>query len=329
MIHTALLALLLAQDVIRTDVVNVQIPVTVTDKNGKYLTDLTGSDFRLLDAGTVQQISVARSVLPISLVVAVQTTTIDPDVVKAVRKEAGLLAPLLAGNTGEISVVGYDHRIQVLTPFTTNATEVKAAFDMLTATRGPHRLDDAAIECIRMLQARGTERRKILLIIGEGFDLGSTAKTDNLFTQAELNGILVYAANMQPRTALGPAGARNPIPAEARAPLPMGVMRTETYDVQTGGYGPDIIAQLRGKGDDLSAYAQFTGARAQSFSNRKTLQRIIETISKEIHNQYMLTFAPQNKQPGYHRITVEVPSTPNPRIRARQGYWIAAQAEVP
>ncbi len=328
MITAALLALLLAQDesVIRSSVVNVQVPVTVLDKKGKYITGLTGEDFRLLDKGATQRISVERSTRPISLVVAIQSTTIDPEVLNAVRKSSGLLASLIAGNTGEISVVGYDHRIQVLTPFTTKAADIKTAFSKLTASRGPHRLDDAAMECIRMLQTRGADRRKILLIIGEGFDEGSTVTTANVFTQAELNGILVYAANMQPNISLALPKSRNPVPPDARGQMPMGVIRNETYDVQTGGYGPSLSEMLRGTADsNLSAYAQFTGARAQGFSNRGTLQRIIETIGKEIRNQYMLTFAPQNSEPGYHEITVQVPSTPNLEVRARRGYWLATQ----
>ena len=224
--------------------------------------------------------------------------------------------------------MGYDHRVQVLAPFTTSAAEMKAAFTKLTASRGPHRLDDAAMECIRMLQTRGDGRRKILLIIGEGFDEGSTVTTAKVFGQAELNGILVYAANMTPKITIPPPKGKNPVPPEARSPLPMGVIRTETFDAQTGANAPTLNEILQGTaGNALAAYAQFTGAREQSFSNRRTLQRIIDTMGKEIHNQYLLTFSPVSREPGYHELTVQV-TAPGMEVRARRGYWLTAQAEV-
>jgi VWFA-related protein len=320
---------LLAQDesVIRTSVVNVQVPVTVLDKKGKFVKNLDANDFTLLDGGAPQKISVEKAEHPISLVVAVQLTTIDPGVIDAVRKTAGSLTSLIDDKEGEISVVGYDHRVQVLVPFTSNASEVKAAFNKLTASRGPHRLDDAALECIRMLQTRPEGRRKILLIIGEGFDEGSTVTTANVFTQAEINGILVYAANVEPNVAVPATRSSNPVPPEARGQLPLGVIRTETFDVQTGAYGPSLNEIFKGPIDALSAYAQFTGARVDNFSNKRTLQKIVKTVREEIHNQYMLTFAPLSHEPGYHALTVQV-AKPDAEVRARRGYWLAPQQEV-
>jgi len=325
MITTALLALLLAQDesVIRSTVVNVQVPVTVLDKKGKYVTGLTGKDFELFDSSIAQKFTVDEAAHPISLVVAVQANSNARDVLGTVRQASSLLLPLVAGDLGEVSVVTFDQRVEVLAPFTNNPTEIKTAFSKLKSGGGPHHLDDAAMEGVRMLQTRGAERKKVLLLIGEGFDQGSAVSPADVFSQAELNGVLIYTVKMKPANQQ-PGPAKNPVPPENRAPLPMGEMQTQTSDARIARVNGDFFRGLLAD-NNLSAYAQFTGARAQDFSNQRTLELAMETIGKEIHSQYLLTFAPQSREPGYHELTVHVGSTPNLQVRARRGYWLATQ----
>ena len=334
MIRTALLALLLAQQepVIRSTVVNVQVPVTVLDKKGNYIQGLTEKDFQLFDSGGAQKIQVDDAAHPISLVVAIQSNSDTRDLFATIRKASALLVPMIAGENGEISVVTYDQTVHVLAPFTSNPAELQTAFAHLKAGGGPHHLDDAALEGVRMLHTRGAGRKRILLVIGEGFDKGSSVTPADVFTQAEVDGVLIYTIKMKPAYPETPQKAKNPIPPEARGPGPMGTVQTMTTDVQRGGYGPslnEIYDYFHGLRSDsnLSAYSQFTGARAQNFTNQKTLEAAIEIIGKEVHSQYLLTFAPTNHELGYHELTVHL-ATPNMEVRARRGYWLAAQAEV-
>ncbi|MEO5925364.1 MAG: VWA domain-containing protein [Bryobacteraceae bacterium] len=334
MIRAALLALLLAQDRadIRSNVVNVQVPVTVLDKKGNFITGLTEDDFRLFDGDAPQSIKVDEAAHPVSLVVAVQSNSNTRDLFATLRKASTLLVPLIAGDSGEIAVVTFDQEVQILAPFTSNPAEIQTAFSRIKAGGGPHHLDDAALQSVKLLHSRGIGRKKVLLIIGEGFDQGSAVTPADVFSQAELDGVLIYTIKMKSATPETPQKAKNPVPPEARGPGPMGTTQTMTTDVQRGGYGPslnEIYTYFRGlkASNNLSAYSQFTGARAQDFKNQKSLETAIENIGKEVHSQYLLTFAPQNREPGYHELTVHLP-TPNLQVRARRGYWLAAQAEV-
>lgn len=326
MIRTALLALLLAQQdtVIRTTVVNVQVPVTVLDKKGTYITGLTEKDFQVYDAGGLQKIQVDEAVQPISLVVAVQTNSRARDGFPLIRKASALLLPLVAGASGEIAVVAFDHRVEVLAPFTSNEAEIGAAFAKLKPGSTPHHLDDAAMEAVRMLRTRETGHKRIILLISEAFDQGSSVKPSDVFELAEREGILIYSVNMkQVRT---PAPPVSPIPPENRAPRPMGDMQTQTSDARVVTVGGGVFRGHFGD-NNLATYAQFTGASTQEFTNQKRLEAAIVNIGKEVHSQYLLTFAPQDREPGYHELAVSV-TTPDLKVRARRGYWLAAQAEV-
>ncbi len=336
MIRTTILALLLAQaqdPVIRSTVVNVQVPVTVLDKKGKFVTGLTAGDFRLFDGTAAQKIQVDEAAYPVSLVVAIQSNTNTRDLFGALRKASNLFVPLIAGDNGEVAVVTYDQSVRVLAPFTSDPAEIQSAFASIKAGGGLHHLDDATLESMKLLRSRGTGRKKVLVVIGEGFDKGSSVSPSDVFTQAERDSVLIYTIKVKPATPETPQKAKNPVPPEARGPGPMGTTQTMTTDVQRGGYGPslnDIYDYFHGlrANDNLSAYAKYTGGREQGFSNQKSLEKAIETIGKEVHSQYLLTYAPEDKELGYHALTVQVATSPKLEVRARRGYWLAAQAEV-
>lgn len=319
MIRGALIALLLAQEPdIRSTVINVQVPVTVLDKKGNYVPGLVAEDFQLFDEGLPEKVEVDESARPISLVVAVQASAGTRGTLDTIRKASALLAPLVAGETGEVSLIVFDHRVEVLAPFTSDAGELRAAFNKLKPGSGAHHLDDAAMEAIRLLRTRGVNRQKVVLLIAESFDQGSAVTPTDVFTFAALDDVLIYGVRMK-QSKEPPAPPKNPVPPGGRLPGPMGEIATQTTDARVGAIGGGVFRGLLAA-NNLAAYVQFTGAREQTFSNQKSLEAAIAVIGKEVHSQYLLTFAPQDPAQGYHDLTVQV-LRPDLQVRARRGYW--------
>jgi VWFA-related protein len=313
----------------RGGVVNVQVPVTVMAKGGRPINTLAANDFQLFDNGVAQTFALDVVTHPVSLVVAVQANSTTKEVLPQVRAASALLAPLVAGDTGEVALLAFDHRVQQLMPFTNRPEEINAGFQKLEAGSGPHHLDDAAMEAIRLLNTRAKDRKKILLLISQDRDEGSAVSTRQVFEQAELDGILVYAVSM--KTALAPPSMKrkNPVPPEGRAPLPMGNIQTQTTDVQNGGYAPTVAEMyeiVRGMKahNTLEAYTEITGGSQQKFTNQKTLDSAIQQIGLEVHSQYVLTFAPLTPTTGFHNITVQVRSR-GLTVRTRRAYRLAGE----
>src|SRR5436190_9616490 len=156
---------------IRTPVTNVLAPTTVLDKHGNYVQGLKPGDFRLYDNDKLQDIKVDETFAPISLVVAVQADYKVDAVLPRIRKLGSMLSTTVAGDGGEIAVIGFDHRIQNLTSgFTTDPDKVNAALNKLRAGSMNSALTDAVVESTRMLRNRPKDRRRVLLIVAESVD---------------------------------------------------------------------------------------------------------------------------------------------------------------
>jgi VWFA-related protein len=324
----------------RQEVVNIQVPVTVRDANGNFVNGLTPFDFQLYDQGVPQPLKLDVATYPISLVIAIQSDATARQILPTVQKAASLFGPLVAGESGEIAVIGFDHRVQVHTPFTSNQEEIKAGFAKLKPGSTQHHLDDAAMEGVRMLRNRGKDRKKVLILISETRDVGSAVTPRDVMTQAEFSDVQVYAVSMNhllnQLTTKAEPNRPNPVPPEFRGNLPMGVIRTGTTDAQTnmGNYTPlfkEIFALVKGIfiPNSLEVYTKFTGGREQNFVSLSGLEDAVHQIGEELHSQYLLTFAPTSQEGGYREIVVKVLPSPNYKITARTGYWIAPRGPKP
>jgi hypothetical protein len=67
--------------------------------------------------------------------------------------------------------------------------------------------------------------------------------------------------------------------------------------------------------------AHLTGGEYFKFSDAKSLEADLQTISNHIPNRYVLSFQPQSPHPGFHLITLDLPNYTNLHVSARNGYW--------
>jgi hypothetical protein len=72
--------------------------------------------------------------------------------------------------------------------------------------------------------------------------------------------------------------------------------------------------------------AHLTGGEYYKFSDAKSLETDLQTISNHIPNLYILSFQPQSPHPGFHLITLSVPKYAGLTVSNRNGYWIDQSA---
>ena len=320
----------------RVDVV--VAPTTVLDKSGAYVTGLKPSEFRLFDNDRLQNIRVDESVQPISLVVAVQANSKVEGVLPDIRRIAPLLTQLVAGENGEIAVLAFDHRIQLMQDFTSDPTKIQDALQRLRPGSSSSRLIDTAIESSRMLKARDKEHRRVLLLICETRDIASEGKMREALTDLEIANVIVYAVDINRAlaefTSKVPPPRPDPIPASARPPL-AGVAPTPTQTSQVYGLNgqsmqllpliTEIFRASRGIFVDnpVEVFTKYTGGKETGFVNQKELERAVSAIGREIHNQYIISYNPSNKEEGGLHILRVTVTRPDLEVRTRGGYWMA------
>ncbi len=325
----------------RTGVKVVVAPTTVTDRDGNFAPGLQPGDFRLTDNNVVQQISVSTEYTPISLVIAIQANANAERALAQVKKIGPTLQPLVVGDAGEVAILAYDHRVQVLQDFTSDTEKLEAALKQLKPGSSSAVMNDAVIQASRMLSKRAPNRRRILLLIAETRDIGSGARARQALTDLQFDNVVVYSVNMNrlanTLTAKPQPPRPDPYPPGAR-PVPPGVPNTPSYTSQIYGnavnsanFIPVIMeiftaAKAIFVDNPVEVYTEWTGGKEHAFMSQRDLERAIGAIGTELHSQYVITYTPSNREEGgFHDIKVTLPNRPGLKVRTRPGYWVAAQ----
>jgi len=301
----------------------VQVPVVVTEKNGRNVDGLAARDFKVLDNGVSQPVSVddfSSGLAPISLVIAVQTSGISLPALVGIRRIGGMIQPLITGLRGEAAVVAFDSRIKWLQDFTPDDGEIRDAVKNLDA--GPAmdqaRMLDVIAEAAERMQER--KGRKVLLVISESRDRGSETTFQQAMEAVERQGVEVFGAHYSAyATSLLTKPADFPVaysPPTAVDPLD-GPEPPSTIDFLA------MIAEIGrlGKTNAVRALTRATGGSDYSFTREHGLENVIERVGVEVHSHYVLSFPQPGNAAGVHRIDVLLPRHSNLIIRARRTYW--------
>lgn len=322
---------------IRTQVSNVLAPTIVLDKDGGYVVGLKPYEFKLYDNDKLQDIKVDEIFAPISLVVAIQADAKVANALPRIQKIATILQTMVAGDQGEVAILAFDHRIQKLQDFTTEPDKIDEALKKIKAGSSQILLTDTVVEATRMLRNRPKDRRKVLLLIAETRDKGSSLKPREALTNLEIANVMVYSVNMSrlvnELTSKPSLPRPDPIPPAARN-VPGGGAQTPTTVAQmTGqpGYGIDfapLVTEIMRSvkavfvPNPVEIFTRYTGGKEYSFVTQRDLERALGELSREIHNQYLITYNPNNKgEGGFHKIRVEV-ARRDLDVRTRDGYWL-------
>lgn len=326
----------------RTTVDYVIAPVIVRDRDGNYVNGLRPDDFRLFDNGKEQNIKVDVAYQPISLVIAIQANDKVESVLPQIQKIGNLIQPLVVGEAGEVAVMKYDHRLEVLQSFTSDANKITEAIKKIRPGSSVSRLTDAVNQSVNMLRNRPRDRRRIVLVIGETRDYGSEGRARETLIGAQVNNVTVYSVDMSRLVTTLTAKARpsrpNTLPPASR-PLPPNVAATPTAVQQTFGEGgggraeflPLMIEILRDvkavfRDNPIELYTKGTGGSEYGFKTQRGLEDAIGRIGEELHSQYLISYMPNNKgEGGFHEIEVTVPSRHDVKVHTRPGYWLAAK----
>jgi VWFA-related protein len=316
----------------------VLVPTSVfdPDRHG-YVNGLTASQFELYDNDKLQKITAEFTEQPVSIVLVVQANSEIEPVLPQLKKTALLFHGLVTGQDGDMAVLAFDHRLQLLQDFTSDPEKLDDSMQKLTAGSSSARLIDAVLDADRMLKRHDPRnvRRRVIVLISRNIDKGSESHLQETVRSMQFDNVIIYCIDIsRVLTAVlkkpdYPRPANGGVPPEALPHIAGGTgpMNDTSVAQQADGNWLSVLPPIgRGihdifKKTPAEAFAYFTGGRVYSFARERTLESAISDIGADLNSQYLLSYSPNDKnEPGFHNIRVVV-NGPGLKIRARPGYW--------
>jgi VWFA-related protein len=338
----------------------VLLPVTVRDKHGALVSNLTASDFTLTEDNRPQTIkSFSReSNLPFRLGLLVDTSRSVDSAMDSERKAADKFVDLMlpadpkAAHQGDQAfLIHFDREVELLADFTNSADKLHREIDAMGPTRaerdnpsGPESSGDDRSGAQQRMRSGGTQLydaiylsadelmkpqvgRKALVVFSDGEDRGSKETMNEALDAADhanLSVYTIYFKGEQERDQSGFPGRRGGM----GGGWPGG---GGGYPGGGGGYPGGGGGGRRGgeeSGVDgkkiMEEIATRTGARYFEAKKKDSLEDIYNQIAEELRGQYLLSYTPDqvDNDGGYHKIALKA-KNPDLIVVTREGYYAA------
>jgi Ca-activated chloride channel family protein len=320
-----------AGDVIKVDTTLVTLPVSVTDRNGRYIPNLTKGDFRLWEDGVEQQVAFFSSVdKPFSVVLVLDTSGSTRFKIEEIQDAAIAFVSQLRSDD-RVMVVSFDDSIRVLTEFTTDRHRMRDAVRR-TRTGNGTRLYDA-VDLVINQRLNQVDGRKAVVLFTDGVDTASNGASyvSNIRDAEELDA-LIYPVQYDTFRDVAGSGGGSTWPGSRRKTSPLDII----IGILGGGGGSVNIGGGRGGGAGssrsdyaladryLRELAEKTGARQYQADSTSNLSYAFANIAEELRRQYSIGYYPiRPPQPGQRRqVRVRV-NQPNLAVRSRDSYIFA------
>jgi VWFA-related protein len=311
------------------------VPVTVTNPSGEFVLDLSQQEFHVFENGVEQNIDhwdIGGD--PLAIVLALETSFRLQVMAPVIHSMGSIFTETAMALDGEGAVVTYDSTVDVRQNFTEDHDAVEKAIARAAFEGAGTNLYDGMAAAVQLLQARPPSRRRIMLIVGESQDTGSTAKLGQVVRDAEHANISIYA--------VGPSSAAADLRANSTGADPLKFPGIPPIAVRAPGKDsmghtffdwltPAMWLLERGtnevKNHQLQVAATATGGIHYNAIRDSTFRGALDKIGSELHAQYIISYQSNTAHaPGFHGISVNV-SRPNVFVRTRPGYYVATPAK--
>ncbi|MYH28547.1 MAG: VWA domain-containing protein, partial [Acidobacteria bacterium] len=178
----------------------VSLNVTVTDREGRFVTDLDESSFRIYEDGVQQDINFfTRTQLPIALALLIDTSaSMDEKMATAQEAAIGFAQRLRPEDLAEI--VDFDGRVNILQPFTNDVEQLERAIQR-TAAGGSTSLYNAIYIALRELAKAPLReadlRREAIIVLSDGEDTSSLVSFDEVLELSKRSNTAIFSIGLQ------------------------------------------------------------------------------------------------------------------------------------
>jgi VWFA-related protein len=293
---------------IKVDVTLVTVPVIVSDRDGKYVSDLNTRDFHIFEDAREQKIDrIIPETEPFSVALMADTSASMRFNREEIKNSAQAFIDT-AGPADRLMIVSFDNRVFIHSEFTADRGRLQSAAYSMRGGEGTRLYD--ALDLVFLDRLNQIQGRKAIVLMTDGVDTRSLlADSAGALVAVEESNILVYAIQYDTRSE---NNLRPPADASGWMIVPADARQNDERYLRADGFLYNLSVA---SGGELIL--------AESITN---LKAIFAHIADELRFQYMLCYYPQNQNHdgSFHKIRVEV-DRPDVAIRARAGYRAAVQ----
>jgi VWFA-related protein len=268
------------------EVNRVNLLFTVTDKKGRFITDLARDDFEVFENKKQQTIMqfTAESDLPLRLAILIDTSNSIRDRFRFQQEAASeFVRTALRPEQDKAMVVSFDSSTELVADLTGNLDLLETAIQSLRPGGGTSLYDAIFFACRdKLMQDQPMHKfRRAMVILSDGDDNQSRYTRDQALEMAQKGDVVVYTISTN----------ISHIPTD-------GDKIMKYYAAETGG-----VAFFPFKAEDL----------AQSFIN----------VANELRHQYNVYYRPDPlvADGKYHPVSVHVRGRKDLIVHARKGYF--------
>lgn len=317
-------------EVIKVETELVTMPVSVLDRDGRFVSGLQQRDFQIFENGVEQKVDYFQSTeQPFTVILLIDVSPSTQFRIEEIQNAAMIFVDQLRPSD-RVMVIAFDQDVHVLSPATNNRYQLKDAIRQAQFGDGTSLYE--AVDYAINEQMRHIQGRKAVVLFTDGVDttsrrasyqstIAATEEVDSLFytirydTSRDMSGGNSYPPS-QPRRR---GGGR-----VTMADILGAILTGGNVNIGSGGtVGGASSAEYETGRKYLEAIAQNSGGRkfeAQSIIN---VQAAFSGIAEELRRQYSLGYYPESVGKAGERKQIKVRvMRPGVVVRAKNSYIV-------
>jgi Ca-activated chloride channel family protein len=270
---------------IRAEVTRVNMLFTVTDKKGRFITDLTRGDFTVFENKKPQTILefTSETDLPLRLAILIDTSNSIRDRFRFQQEASTNFVNSVMRAQDKAVVVSFDTSAELAADITSDTRALENAIRSLRPGGGTALYDAIYFACKEKLMKDQPmyKFRRAMVVLSDGDDNESRYSREQALEMAQRSDTVIYTISTN-------------------------------------------ISHIETDGDKVMRYfADQTGGVSFFPFQAKDLNQSFENIANELRHQYNLFYRPEPlKNDGlYHRVQIKVKKRGDVFVRARKGYY--------
>jgi len=274
----------------RLDARLVLLHASVVDKNGKLLTNIPQSAFKIQEDGVEQPLKLfRREDVPVSMGIIVDNSGSMNG--KRSRVAAAALELVKQSNPDdEVFIVNFNDDTHIDQVLTNDVKKLQAALARMES-RGGTAMRDALSTSIDYVKRNGKKDKKVLVVITDGNDNSSNISLEQVLRKSRDSEVLIYAIGL--------------------------LSEEEARDARAAKKALKTLTEAAG---GMDYYPK----------NLSDVQEITPRVAREIRNQYILGYTSSNQtlDGSFRQIKVTVNGFGRPTVRTRNGYYATPTAKI-